>query len=320
MFYAFLACLVTHPTIDLDALDVFQEGPLAVHEDTLCLGRGTSCVLRYPDGRSVVLGRQGSGPGEFERIDLVSWSTADEAFLVYDGARGRLSVWGTDGRLRHEAGYTVNGDPRYLPVFLSSDTALVKDPDGEGFFLDGVDGRVRTRYSQLPELDTHMSSQVTVNGRHMDIYYTWDPSYLVDLGPRIRAVCPNLGPTLYLFEGQAKTMKAVPFLLPRQPIDEADVARVTEEFKDLFKTQNLKVDAPKFWPMVRTLVVDDQDRIWLFSYPAAGQVPYLRFDVAGTQNGKGEVRTVPLIIEGQKGYAYDRDEDRLVLHVIQMPR
>lgn len=82
---------------------------------------GTAILQFAPDGRlRRVLGRSGSGPGEFVRISTIVVLPGDSMVAAVDARRGRIAVFGLgDGQLRREVPIT--------PFFPTQQWRIVSD-------------------------------------------------------------------------------------------------------------------------------------------------------------------------------------------------
>lgn len=240
-----------------------------------------------PEGRVLrTVGRTGAGPGEFGSIADVEVRPGD-SLQVYDLQLSRLTVFrpGTD-----EVAYTRNmvapgettvpyrvqrtRDPErmmatFRRAFGSYDDPARDEQRTEVLKLIAPDGSLHRDsvlvFSAPKNLVLRSGDRVAVNsdpfgrmgiaklGSDDRIYYAWTDS------ARVRILS---------LEGDSVGGFTVPHEAP--PVTGADLARVADKLRAGFR-RALEDAAPKRWPAIRGMEVDDHGRVWVGLAAAYGE-------------------------------------------------
>jgi hypothetical protein len=292
-------------------------------------------VIVGASGRVVrMMGRRGSGPGEFRSIRTVQVLPGD-SLLVFDGGLGRVSVfepysdreayavtlrgaapWAVE-RTRSNAAYLA----RYEPGFQFGQGAQA------GLRLDRVrvlnrDGTPRADLLSFPARSFIVAHEsVTPN--------PWGDNGFVRLDSKDRlhyVWSDTLGVATHDLRGQR--VAAFRFDYAPPPVTRADLDRELSTVPESMRPRlaaALEDSLPSRWPAVRGLLVDDHDRIWLeLAGPLDQEVEWAAFSTAGAYLGSMLVPagTAVYQIRGGSVYVKKEDEDgasRLALYRMDRP-
>ncbi len=222
-----------------------------------------------------MIGREGEGPGEFQRPARVQVLAADSV-LVWDSNLQRVTVFPPDGDEPAHAyspgGHTRMGQVRRLsnsPGYLSiSSTAYMADGSDQGDTRAQVLRHVREESGELlvDDIVGYPADDALVLRGEGYVSMAGHPfarrSYVgVLAGDRIAHVSSDeLALRVFDLDGQvlsAFSYETTTIAVTRAELDAA-ADRLSAEFGRL-----LREGAPYVWPTLTGLVADDEDRIWL---------------------------------------------------------
>lgn len=292
-------------------------------------------VVFGPGGRVArMIGRAGSGPGEFRTIRSVQILPGD-SLLVYDSGLGRVSVFAPDSN--HEAYVTT--------LRGSAPWAVERTRDNNGYlaryeagfqFQEGAEARPRRDRVRVLNLDGSqratllafparsfvvVQQSVTPNpwghngfvrlGGGGRLYYAWSDTLGVttyDLAGR------RQGGFRHVYTPPATTQRDLEYQLSQMPADMGAGFR------------NALADSlPRRWPAVRGLLVDHRDRVWLeLAGPMNRETEWSSFSADGEYLGSVLVPAAASVyhIGEREMYAKRADDDgtpRLVQYRMARP-
>jgi hypothetical protein len=279
------------PFRQISGIDIDSRGRIFVADwDAAAL------TLLHPDGRLAgTWGRKGLGPGEFRSLRGVQ-VVAGDSVLAYDPSAGRLTVFGPEG----VPAYVVNlfeanpflvwrlpGGGGYLamtrPGFRSGDT----EPRLDELWLLDLEGRKVG--APLHVYPSRSFLHVQQGGGFSVMPNPFGHEGFAAVGPRgiYLAWSDTLGAAVFDPGGSPVRRFSHPFASPR--VTAADVesfladrpAQIVEMFG-----RALADSAPRQWPPLRGMIVDDEGAIWL-ALPSSVGTPreWAKFDDAGRYLG-----------------------------------
>ena len=290
-----------------------------------------------PDGKFLrVIGRLGSGPGEFRDAEGIAFAR-DGNLWVRDDANARFSVFSGEGV--YEKGWTM--------TFCSSSGPWDPQFDRAGRIIDRdcVVAPGRTSKSAVLGYHTDMSRVDTLSdepqcgapalaeagwwsvrtargGSMRSIPYA--PVPLTALTARGEIWCaPNSAKyeIIRLRPGAADTAR-ITRAVPRVPVTTAERDSIIAEIESKGPTGYDFSRIPKEKPAIDRLTVDDQGRLWVRHTNARGAIAFETFDAAGRILATAELGVYnsivqhPFVVRGDNVYAVVLDGDD-VQHVVR---
>ena len=254
----------------VDALDVDSRGfiyvPEMQHQRITVLDPGGKVVRAW--------GRRGRGPGEFRGVRSVQILPGDSV-LAYDPSLGRISVFapGSD-----EAAYTVSLGTRGAVPFdvrrTGYNAALLALYRPQFQFLPGADFSNRTDRVRLLALDgsrlydlVEFPSKAFLVAQNSVMPHPFGNEGFARLDSRNRLFfvrSDSLGAARYQLDGRRDGGFAIAYRAPeitRRDHEEA-LAAIPAQVRARF-TPALRDSLPERWPVVRDVLIDDRDRIWM---------------------------------------------------------
>ena len=305
---------------NLDEVEVYRARALAVAED------GTVAIIDRDQGQIVLLDDQGQlvkridangqGPGELESPVEISYSPEDQTFAVLDFVNARLSKWHKSGDFAAEFAMP---NTFFRPGFKDATTVyLARSPFGRHgetptlMTLNLKTNRQNTIWEAHPESPT-VFSRIGNHSSSGEMVWRWNPSLLYGIGTDFLAVAFGSDHSFHIldFEGN-RIGKPIAVDLPVFPVTDDQI----EEGMDLMPA-NMHRDLraglvkPGGWPVIRNLLVDGRNRIWVIGASAevTSAHPFKVFDKQGNVLGTGEIEKIPLALNSDALYYFKGDKD-----------
>lgn len=293
------------PSLELSfvmGMDVDSRGNVYV-------GDANSVVELAPDGKLLRrIGREGNGPGEFQRVNVVRLLPGDSLF-VFDAGATRVTVFGPGA---DRAAYTVDVGTRNLlfPYWASpvpAQRALVAayrsaygatvdgSPRGkQSEFLRLLNGDASLRrdsvlsfpeYEAIPLMSGGQTRGELFNpfGRHMllqaagdRVYTAWTGDWKIDVhsvsGEKLGTIVPSVS--------------ANPRPITSAEMDSVIGTMTIPGFGRATIERAMAGAGNKTWPLLRDMVVDDVGHVWLAATGLRGEpVHWIGFDEHGARVG-----------------------------------
>lgn len=323
MFISSLMLLLGSPTgtwrISLDDLEVYVTDPfttnlIAVADDgTLVIKDSNNSRLLFLDADGVLhktFGQKGMGPGEFFSIDGLTWVGEKQAFFVTDRGTQRLSQFDRQGNLMHAEKAGFFRDP-------------VLDRHGKVYFMKRVGSNSDYRnaiYTYTPQSKAEkeiFSSAMELIATHM----IWHPRLVFAPGSNFVAVNLSSNDAIQILDPETGARLANwDAHLPEIPLTKGFREAYMKDFLSRVfakgaPPKGFQVDHREVWPFLHTMLVDAQDRIWVFLFRSdvSMPVPYRMFDRTGTLLAKGKVTGMPQTIALGNLYALEVRQEETIL-------
>lgn len=288
---------------------------------------GQMFVLQADGTLTRRLGRNGTGPGEYQSIATVHLLDADSLF-VYDGYAQRATVYAPHSdRVAYttrfpQPGYSYpldvepNGHASLIAHFrrINGDVPIAGQRRNDVVRLLGRDGSVlRDSVITVTEPDVVNVRSETNEGFYLPafarqtlirwskdghIYSLWTDS------SRVR---------IHDTSGKPRGSFVADLGVPRLPLAASTIDSVAEANAASGLPKRALAEAFRSrwqtWPLFEDMLVDDQSRVWLLPVSHAPQVSWFAFDSRGRQLARLQLpRTVrPRLIRGDRLYAVSRD-------------
>jgi len=305
---------------NLDDVEIYRARVLAVAED------GTIAIIDRDQGHIVLLNdegqlvkriaAEGQGPGELQNPVEIAYSPQDQTFAVLDFANARLSKWHTSGDFASEFDMPHT---YFRPGFRQSDAVfLTRSPFGrEGetptlLVLDLKTGKQQTIWESHPEVPI-VFSRLGNHDSGGEMVWRWNPALLYGLGEDFVAVAFGSDQRFEVLRLDGTRIgKPIAAGLPTFPVTEDQIA----EGMDLMPA-NMRKDLraglvkPSGWPVIRNLLVDGHNRIWVIGASADVTAfhPYKVFSKDGQELGSGKIEKLPLAANSEALYYLKGEED-----------
>lgn len=297
----------------------------------LILDRKTQDIRVFaPDGKLVrVIGRVGSGPGEFRDAEGIV-IVPDGTLWVRDAANARFSLFNAEGGF--QASWTMK--------FCWSQGEWSPQPDKKGRIIDRDCVPSRSRESRNVVLAYHTDkSRVDTLGRMpvcgeagLNEAGTWitrtarSDSYQVipfaarsseALGPEGALWCvPNSSRyvILHLLTGAKDTIR-IARRAPKVPVTPAERDSIIAGFESKGPSGLDFSRIPREKPAIDRLTVDDQGRLWVHRTTTTGALAFDIFSANGrviataAMNGCRTSVWQPFVVRGDNAYTVCYDED-----------
>ncbi len=311
----------------ISAIDVDSRGNLYVAD-------AVNVAVLSPDARLLRrIGREGKGPGEFERVNVIRILAGDSVF-AFDAGAARVTVFPpASDRAAYTTGLSTAGlfFPYWVqPVRGGALLALFRAAYGVG--PDGGERGVRRETIRLlnadaslrqdsvlsfPEYEAVPIRQGPVQGALFDpfgrrmlvalsgdrVYSAWSGDWRVEMhsvtGRRLGNIRPGEPPAPRPIT-PAELDSVVTLMMEGLPFSRATVQRAMEG------------TGRHTWPVLQDLVVDDGGRIWLAATGQRGEpVHWIGTDEQGRRVGAFDLpETVRIhLIRGDTAYGVALDED-----------
>lgn len=279
---------------------------------------GNHLIIGTPDS-ILLVGREGSGPGEFRMIAGIGW-------------RGD-TVWTSDLRLQRVQTFSAAGDlirsvavpVRATFAWVGGDTLIglpMQSVADSAYpivrYLQGTtdaDTLVVLHHPRVPPLEIRMSNDQAIVG----------PQPLAERvtaarspdGSRWCALEPGEEPAMRLVCGapDGRLVLDTIITIPGRPLGDDDVAEVLDRFGEIPGISREKIAAalhvPRFHPRVERMMIADDGRIWLLRSPSDSTAVWQRLAPDG--NMEGSVTLLPkqraLVLLGDSLYVAAADEN-----------
>ena len=309
--------------IDLASLELFRAGSFAVLDDGgFVLPDYDEQELVFLDARGHLMrrtGGRGQGPGEFLALAYVHFLPKERVIVAVDYGNRRFSRFNLDGTFRDAIPFP--GVRLLEAEFLDGRHILTTRNSG-----GRQEGPVR-----LVKVDTGQDTEKVLwekqlsalkkptmmndNGNLRPVLMDWDPIVRFAIGNTLLAVNWGEEPDVHLIDHQGRPAGSLSVRLPQRRLEDAEVATMIDKFPARSRAslrQNLV--RPEFWPMIRKILIDDRDRIWVFGFaPKNEPVPYQVFDGKGKQLDRGELPQLPIVIRNETCYTIEERDDHRFL-------
>lgn len=313
---------ITLEDLDLYVEDSFSTNLVAIADDGTILFKDNKEVrLLFVNENGELrkaFGKKGMGPGEFYNIDGLAWIADLNAFFVTDRGTKRVSKFNTQGELLEE--FTT----QFLrgPVF---------DQQGNFYFMKRSGGDNYQNYILSYSLADNSEHQLfAADMEKIATIMVWHGHLVYDPGSNFLVATHSGKEPIYILD--KKTGKQLETWNPKLP-----TIPLTKEFRDQYMRdfmgrvfskgrppKGFQVDHRDEWPLLHTLKVDRQDRIWIFLHRAGDDMPtpFRVYDTKGTLLGMGKFQGRPqyftkdylyVIKEAEKGHVLVRHEPDLLL-------
>lgn len=299
--------------------EIFEPRPCVTFDDGSMVVANRTSLLYLNSDRSLMLraGSQGQGPGEFQSIHRVMFDLSSGYAVVTDHGNRRLSVWSQQGKLIEEMRFPAD----MVFEFSLVDGAIYGLRDLAGHF-EGHPQLVRYQSdgSQVPVWGYPLGQAMPVTGATLDdgteiaFLVAWDPRLVYAVGDGFAVVNWPQQNSIHLVDLASRREAAIFSCdMPRYPVTDADVRRQVDRFDPSYRSALVgKMVRAEFWPSLSSLIVDDQQRIWAFSYRRTETDPYnfVVFNREGKELGRGAVAEVPTqILKVSLLIAVERDDE-----------
>jgi len=264
---------------------------------------GARLLLLTAEGELIRgIGKKGDGPGEFVYPVAAGWSPRSRSFLVYDSRGQRLSWFDEEGRfLRDTKPATFIRNPIFAADRLLY--ALRGDTGGKGYRAlidsDPENGTVR-------ELLRHPMQGGAI--------LEWTPILSYAVGPHFYAANHGDEPFLQIIDREDDTRRSrLQLAVPRISLTDAyyDDRLATLTNNPKFASLGIQIEKVTNWPYVQSILIDGQDRIWLFLHrekPFQPR-PYYTIDREGVALGKGTLSGNAQVFSRNDLFSIREDEE-----------
>lgn len=262
------------------------------------------------------IGREGEGPGEFQRPASVAIARGDSVFVFDDAAR-RISVFAPE---TFELERTVSLTDHPPPDLFATSVLVPSEQEG---FVVGYG-------SVIHDESTHAAVyRVDAAGRAQpdSFFTTREPTFLTDESGEVprsmpepfrRASFKQLGPDDRLYHTDNDSMRVDIYNLQRDhehtirvpfepvPVTEKDIEHVKEQFDSEWASRMIdRADLAETKPAFDQFLVDDRHRLW-FKRPT-GDPDASEWWVVDSEEQRVQTARVPAQVtftEFRDGYAY----------------
>ena len=279
---------------------------------------GNHLIIGTPDSIRLV-GREGSGPGEFRMIAGIGWR--GDTVWTSDLRLQRFQTFSATGELIASVSVPVRatfawvgGDTLIgLPVQSVADSAypIVRHLQGR----TDVDTLAVFHHPKVPPLEIRMSNDQSIVG----------PQPLAERvtaarspdGRRWCALEPAEEPAMRLVCGapDGRLLVDTIITIPGQPLADEDLAEVLDRFGEIPGISREKLKAalhvPRFLPRVDRMMIADDGRIWLLRSSSDSVAVWQRLAPDGSSEGSVTLlpRQRALLLLGNSLYVAAADEN-----------
>lgn len=316
IFLLFLSQVTYQPSghWDLAKIGITKPGPFEVRPDGAVAVfdfETMQLMLIDANGRlTAKCGEKGERRGAFQSPRQVAWVPHEHVYAVYDITNRQISKWNESGKLVEE--YDLP-KPLNRPVLLENHLILAcQYPLGfHGFTPALVAFNPKDQSSQVlweHEIDDgELASGSLMEGKKFTLAMEWNPQLKFDVGSDFVVVTFGDTNQIHLLDFQGKPLTTpITVDLPMVPLTDEQFVAGFESLPKQYRANAEKISIrTSNWPYIRDLIVDDQDRIWVFgsSKSLAHPFPFVVFDANGKQLTTGKVGRIPGEISGQNMYA-----------------
>lgn len=342
------------PVVDIGVLEgdeayqLFRvTGARRLSDGRIVVANSGTQELRFYDGDGTFIqaaGRQGSGPGEFERVELLAVLPGDTV-AAFDGSLGRISYFGPDGAFL-ESVALAGGEASivYRPLGLFPDRSilvmqtLVFRP---GELPEGVNRR-DSRYTRLDPDGTTPDSLGVFPGPTMFGAAVGRGGFFLTAVPFTPSPTAAVGPSSFFFgngDGYVITeygRDGAPVRVIRRPVDarpvtagdvEAVKARRLETAPDenwrrRFEQMYSEVSFPETMPAYAGFVLADDGGLWVQAYepPTGSGDSWTVFDPEGRMLGAVAVPGGFQLLQVGSDFLLGQWQDELEVEHVRMYR
>lgn len=289
----------TGTSVNLSDYDIFAPNiRITVNDENILavLKDDSEKVLLLFNGHKGTLiakcGRKGAGPEEFGSPDAVWWSPQSATFCVFDADHGRVSQWDSLGNF---SGVT-KVDQKLKDPFMRRDGRILFTRNRYGLLstrptlqqVAGLNGPRRVLWSA--PADWFQAARVKIDGQVMVVSKAWDPRLLYAVGEDFVAVAYTINNRVEILDSEGQPQHAFMVDFKQYAVTDQDISEQMARFfpmlREKLQAKRETLFKHQFWPEVHSLLVDNQDRIWLIGQPErteAALTPIKLF------NDKGEV-------------------------------
>lgn len=312
----YMLMLVQEPTLlfskPLDQWDIFStkmSRPLVAADATgLVLGDKDGCrfLLMSPSGALIkAIGKRGQGPGEFQRVVVI---TKEGDIAVWDGSLLRMQIFQRNGT--YLRGQTFSGVPRQ-PLLT---------PSGRFFYIQREQEASGLLSYKIREWDR---SRIWFEGKGPSgIMMEWVPRVEYAVNDEWLAASVGTERKLYLVSLVSGKETTAELEIPVLSVSDAYFDGVVNSSRNKGKgLPTSMIPKPKDWPYVRNLILDGQNRVWVFGWQeSARQCVFQVFDTDGLQMYKGRIAGNVHKVTDEHIYAiYTDSEEELHLRCYRNP-
>lgn len=265
MFVALLLLLSDGPRLNLGDLEIYKTPVVASSpEGYLCLAEPDGAQLFFVDPTGALIARAGSrgfGPQAFQQAYRIQWLETASAFLLFDLAQNRVSLWRKDGTF---VDVKKVPDARGDAFFSMPDRYFqVRDPGlaGTAPVLDRL-GKAEplTLWRGKP-----YAADVGLRFQNQSTRFKWDPRVLAAKNETWVAVFPGLGRQLVLFDPKTNKRQERTLQLAPVPLTDAVFEWYVRRYaQPQQKAIRQTYKSPDYYPLVMDMMFDYNDRLWLF--------------------------------------------------------
>lgn len=311
--------------INLDAHGVFVYPKLVAQADngSLLISNESECEILLFDASGKFLkktGRKGSGPGEFQRLNGLSWNEKLNVFLVHDAGNSRISAYSRELELTKE--WQLK-EFMNRPVHMTDEHIFIlRDNNGD---IEATPHVLRVNYHthekdipyELPPLEVEYGVHFDEGGYSMFRSFEWDPQLHFALGKSFYVTTFNdfsdTSPHFYIHEISGKKHQKVSCKLAPTPFDKASIEEPIAVYSRIVKLIRKHMTIPEFWPAIMRLMVDN-DRIYVFGPQSAEhQFAFEVYQSDGSLVGRGTSPFLPVLIEKGTAFGFTTKSDNVVL-------
>ncbi len=268
-------------------------------------------------------GKAGEGPGEFSYVHNINWIGSSQQIYLTDWPN-QLHQFDMTGNFlsTSKAADTID-----YPTFTSSEVAFFRkdikgDPESKPTVVKwNLKEGIQQAFWQHPTLKT---SHALINyEKRVRFKLPFHPTLLHHVGSDFVAVCYNNEDKVLILDqetGQQRRQFFAPF--QKEPVtrgdwDEQLKTTISLEMQKVVKT--LLTYDEMYWPGILSMIVDEQDHIWLFGREQLN-VPWQVYDVSGKLLKKGALPHRPRFIKaGYFYYSYANEDGEILLEKAASP-
>ena len=276
------------------------------------------------------IGRQGRGPGEFERIEAI-YSGPGDTLFVFDSELGRISAF-EPGTLTLAYDFAVSQDTLGQPLGLvgvrNTDFLLAFGQPPRSIDADRERRKYVMRVNWKGEAMPPPMHDLPAGG------FTTS-RFSMDGLPFGRHSVYRLGPGYELFAGWTASVDiavhepdgapshVIAYSLDPIPMTRSEIEWFVEGMSDMFREAILGADLPEFKQAYETFVVDDSARIWLKVTPPSMADTSAQWLILDSQSQLGGQVTLPantdlqVIREGRAYAATQGRESTVIVYEIR---
>lgn len=320
----FLVCLfsgIHWKTIDLTEHDVYNVSAVALSDQGVLavMDNDQKQLLFFDPGGTFIkrLGRAGQGPEEFSYVPEIRWSKRDDAFLAFDEVRSRVSKWSPNQGFI--SGFKLPRHRWMEFLYRTPSGGMVFAVDVYGY--NGANPRILIWEEQIAKTVIEITDHKKYPGTAktpmgpFGMVNHFHPRLLMAMGSNYLAVCFNRDDLVEYYSPDGTVLK-------KSVRPKLRSFKITKEYleqwlreHETFVQQMVKVselDHPEFLPKIDHLIIDDQDRLWVFGNRSFEQetVEVEVFDRFGQALGFQKLPKIPFVIHGGQGVflmnRYDR--------------